>query len=520
MSPAAVSLDVPSAAKFNVMQQTLQFSASGTTFHEVESDVNLTVNGVVIPESSMSFTFSTLLEVYNVGLASGANGINLSVFSSGQEMVLSLDETVWVGTNALQVNLVISTGSTTPFTTETTVVARLADDLSVGDSVITVNGTATFFNVPDRTIIIEARSVDNDAGTTATLGSTGVATISMSGFNEPSTVDNNDFSSGTDGWDIAETVTSVSIVEHVEDVGPNSTAVGTTATTTTTSPTEDGDRMRTPIPIPTDVLLSGRQVDVNNDLRVRTMGLGEVTVKRTFITPVHTTGIRVRYRFVTSEIPGGYFGSRFNDYFSVSIRSREENGAIFESASMNGLGLAAFDSATGSTAWRQTILPLESTSDVVEVAVTVANVGDGAYDSFVDVDFVEVLSCDGLFGEGGKIVDAIGLQKALTAYLLSRTALIEAKQSGLPGAANGPQDAFRHCLWSCLMAKEIGVENAKIVGDLHEICRDTSYKNSAESTQMDLKNNEVGRGYGAVANADCSAECMKGIGGGDLQTSI
>lgn len=248
---------------------------------------------------------------------------------------------------------------------------------------------------------------------------------------------------------------------------------------------------------------------------------GEVTVKRTFRTPLHTTGIRVRYRFVTSEVPGGYFGSRYNDYFSISIRSQNENGTIFESATMNGLGINAFDNATGSTAWRQTILPLEATSDIVEVAVTVANVGDGAYDSFVDVDFIEVLSCDGLFGERGEIAAAIGVQNTAIAFLLSKTAQSEAQKSGLPGAGNGMQDAFRHCLWNCLMAQDIGVEDAKVVGDLHEICRDTSLKNSAASTQMDLWNNEVGRGYGAVAGVNCSAECMKGLEKeGDLQTSI
>lgn len=97
--------------------------------------------------------------------------------------------------------------------------------------------------------------------------------------------------------------------------------------------------------------------------------------------------IKVRYRFVTSEVPGGYFGTRYNDYFSVSIRSQGGSGNITESNSMNGLGLGAFD-ASGATAWRDATLNV-SENDVVQVDITVANVADGLLDSHVIVDFIE-----------------------------------------------------------------------------------------------------------------------------------
>ena len=54
---------------------------------------------------------------------------------------------------------------------------------------------------------------------------------------------------------------------------------------------------------------------------------------------------------------------------------------------MNGLGLAAFDAA-GATGWRQITLPVSVSGDVVQVDVSVTNVGDGLYDSQVIVDFV------------------------------------------------------------------------------------------------------------------------------------
>ena len=77
---------------------------------------------------------------------------------------------------------------------------------------------------------------------------------------------------------------------------------------------------------------------------------------------------------------GGYFGSRFNDYFSVSIRSKQADGAISELNTMNGLGLDAFDDVC-STDWREKTLEIETEGDTVQVDILVANVGDGTYDS-------------------------------------------------------------------------------------------------------------------------------------------
>jgi hypothetical protein len=96
----------------------------------------------------------------------------------------------------------------------------------------------------------------------------------------------------------------------------------------------------------------------------------------------------VRYRFVTTEVPGGYFGSEFDDYFAVSIRSQRGGGRASERNSMNGLGLGAFEFSTGATAFRTVTLPVDPQGDVVQVDIVVANVADGLLDSFVIVDFV------------------------------------------------------------------------------------------------------------------------------------
>ncbi len=82
-----------------------------------------------------------------------------------------------------------------------------------------------------------------------------------------------------------------------------------------------------------------------------------------------------------------------------------------------------------------------------------------------------------------------------------------ARQSGLPGQHNGPADAFRHCLWSCLMAQSIGADQAKIVGDIHEDNGNKGGQPTPEE-QMDRSNNSVGRQCGQEKDQlSCAARC-------------
>ena len=96
----------------------------------------------------------------------------------------------------------------------------------------------------------------------------------------------------------------------------------------------------------------------------------------------------VRYRFVTSEVPGGYYGSEFNDYFSVSLRSQQGGSIESESNTMNGLEFPAFDGACA-IAWRTVTLNTLPEGDTIQLDVAVANVADGLYDSFIVIDFIE-----------------------------------------------------------------------------------------------------------------------------------
>ena len=85
-----------------------------------------------------------------------------------------------------------------------------------------------------------------------------------------------------------------------------------------------------------------------------------------------------------------------------------------------------------------------------------------------------------------------------------------AKSTGLPGPHNGPQDAFRHCYWNCLMTGEIGKSQAKTIADNHE----KHGSGPANENSMDKYNNAEGR---ACGGSSCDSCCQSKLDGGKLQ---
>jgi hypothetical protein len=219
----------------------------------------------------------------------------------------------------------------------------------------------SFVNLPTRTIIFRAQGSQNAAGLVGANPLSGsTVTIVMSGFQVATNGTNKEFTQGLSGW-ILSSPTAASIGPHEESVGPNAT--------------------------------QGSTLPLNNDLYLSTDPVvGPTSASYTFTSSEGVCAIEVRYRFVTEEFPV-YFGSRYNDYFSVSIRSKQAQKSIQEANSMNGLGKEAFDYSSGSTSWRNAILPLKVSSfgvnDEVQVDLVVANVADGAVQSQVIVDFVK-----------------------------------------------------------------------------------------------------------------------------------
>jgi RHS repeat-associated protein len=100
---------------------------------------------------------------------------------------------------------------------------------------------------------------------------------------------------------------------------------------------------------------------------------------------------------------------------------------------------------------------------------------------------------------------------AVVAYTTRRAGDI-ARSSGLELPHNGPQDAYRHCVWSCLNAKALGQNFSELVGALHEL-QGTAGGQSPCEEKTDTHNNQVGREC-AKSGGDCADNCMRAYIGG------
>jgi RHS repeat-associated protein len=77
----------------------------------------------------------------------------------------------------------------------------------------------------------------------------------------------------------------------------------------------------------------------------------------------------------------------------------------------------------------------------------------------------------------------------------------EAADSKTPGIHNGPQDAFRHCTWSCKMARLGGADCARMVGSNHEV---SGLDSGGSLNEFDMDSREEHRYVGHLGSA-CDA---------------
>jgi len=113
-----------------------------------------------------------------------------------------------------------------------------------------------------------------------------------------------------------------------------------------------------------------------------------------------------------------------------------------------------------------------------------------------------------------------GLLPVAYCYLLGRlqakAAWNIAEASGLPGRYGGPKDAYRHCVWMCLVTKKGTYLCAQVVGTGHE------WQNSRQKPPqprehfvMDLSNNKVGIKVGR-SKESCEDGCRDALDNEEL----
>ncbi|KAF2171165.1 hypothetical protein M409DRAFT_50643 [Zasmidium cellare ATCC 36951] len=254
------------------------------------------------------------------------------------------------------------------------------------------NGRVSFLNLPPATIGLTAYTPDNGIAVAGVYAGDGPVTITVIPFNTPAENANYDFSNGLDGWTGSgdlfpsgqypplNTFPTYSPYDPEPEPGPSDLNDTLLKSRHVGSPASRAIALR-----------DGGGQDM--DLRVYTRNTQTLqTASSTFKTYSFTKVVFIRFKFITSEVPGGYFGSRFNDYFIVTIRS-DVGGIKTKTESMNSLGRAAFDDS-GATEWMELRLSVPHNCRSVQFDIGVSNVGDSAYQSEVIVDKAGDLDCE------------------------------------------------------------------------------------------------------------------------------
>ncbi len=366
------------------------FAAAGAalTFRLSCPTLSTRPNSMAVYDNDTPLALSGLVSTANSvtlpgGLTAGRHDL-LFVASDVYGAVIRKRAIVWAGSTSIPVEVLDEAGAPVA---NATVKLALADDAKVGATLITnASGQGTFANLPDRSYNIVATASGNRIGSKPHSFVDGTAVVRLRGFKPASTIDNNDFSLGTQGWEVG--TAPVAIIPHVEgspltlDAPPVSARAGKRRLRTLA----DSERLA--------LELSAARAEAANadfDLQLATSGEGPQFISRTFAVPAGAASVRLRFRFITSEVPGGYFGTEFNDFFNVSVRSQQAGGQVNVGNSMNGLGLEAFD-AGGATGWYEAELPVAATGDTVQFDMSVANVADGLLDSWLVADALRVTS--------------------------------------------------------------------------------------------------------------------------------
>lgn len=355
---------------FLATTSTIDFRIDGALFSGISTDFLVTVNGVRVT-SPISFSTDKSHFLISNLLQSGENDI-LVFGIDDQGNPIKYETVIWAGSNALTVRVVDKNGQ--PII-GASLVAKLTEANEIFEKGTSdQNGLVTFTNLPNRNITIEGEQ-GTLFGAIGALGGQSLTTVVLLPLDPPSQIANDDFSLGFDGWDVGSA--PVTLEDHQEGAAASF------------NPLLDGPEPRAATSsnysVTSNAPSAVAAVTLNKDMVLSTHGEGPQTIHRGFVVKPGAEVVTLRYKFVTSEIPGGYFGSDFNDYYTITIRDSFGH-RISITESMNGLGLSAFD-ANGATAWRELKLAVP-TSAGVQIDVTVANVGDDQYDSKLILDFV------------------------------------------------------------------------------------------------------------------------------------
>ncbi|KAM0080397.1 hypothetical protein ACKRZS_007451 [Fusarium odoratissimum] len=311
------------------------FYATFANFH-LPSLANIHLNTLQYPVNGLTACDT---EIWVPGMPGGYVLLAVFAMSTTKEPIMASFELLF-GSATLPVRVLGTNGKPAA---NVSVFANATTYNGVGQAGLTdAEGLITLTSVPEVTIGLIARTTDNQISINGIAGGkTAAVTLQLLPLHQPTGNATLGTGNGTSGW-----------------------AGGKQVTFNTSR--------RRAIPWKRD-----------SSLVLSTNGQSNVQMaSNSFAIGEKTTSVYIEYLFQTDEVPGGYFGTQYNDYFSVTIRS-DTGGFVSIFHSMNELGLGAFD-GTGTTNWFTLKLDVTD-AHFVEYDLAVANVADNLYDSAVMV---------------------------------------------------------------------------------------------------------------------------------------
>jgi len=331
------------------------------------SQYSVHVNRAIVTEAQLHLNADVL--TIRAHLLEGKNEIFV-IAPDANGALINADFEIWAGTAMVAGQVIDASGNPVA---GAEVVATLGDDQRVKATTTTdTAGNYQLRNFPARTVMVSVTGPTGLPGITSGVAGGLFSDVVLRPFGTPVSVNNNDFHLGTEGW-ISHDGVPLTLTPHIENPGP-ATPADIVRNTHATEARQDSPYEAAALTVNT------------SDLVLATQGHGKRTASYTFNPPVMAQSVRIRYRFQTAEYPT-YYGSKYNDSFSVALRSQGGK-SLAESGTLNGLSRAAFD-ATGSTAWRELSTPLTARGEPVEIRLSIANVGDHKYQSKIVVDIVD-----------------------------------------------------------------------------------------------------------------------------------
>lgn len=355
-STVILALDNVNPNGFASMTTPVQLSVAAGSLDTTAGATKVWLNDAVVQPAQLAVT-SSRITISSLSPAALKNGRNLILVKARDTTgnLVNQQFTLWAGSATLNAT-VRDAGN--QLVANARVQFRLNEDESIFVQLLTnAQGVASVQNIPDLPINVYAYSPNlQDSGSSSVQGVVGSVTVTLTPLDPASTIDNNEFQLGNaTGW------------------------------------TMNGQNTIIPHEPETDTGLAAPSVDPDNDLRITTSGTTKRTAKRTIEVPAGTgpaVTFNLRHRFITSEVPGGYCGTKYNDAFGVEMRVVIPNGAAQEPkrivSSMNQQGCSAFDSS-GRTGWMDAIITVPRGAKL-EVVAFVQNVADGLLDSQLIID--------------------------------------------------------------------------------------------------------------------------------------